>query len=147
MKRIVVGVDGSDAAQAALRWAHDEAHLRRCGLHVVHAFEIPFVTAIPGAGAVMVPADLLIDQAKGLLEAAVGSVIDPTREPIPVTTQAIQGRPAHTLIDASADADLLVVGMRGHGGVAGLRIGSVASHCVHHGHCPVVVVPSGHHGH
>jgi nucleotide-binding universal stress UspA family protein len=54
--------------------------------------------------------------------------------------QVIEGPPARVLIDASQNADLLVVGSRGHGAFAGMLIGSVSQHCVHHASCPVVVV-------
>jgi len=57
-----------------------------------------------------------------------------------VTVRAVSGIPAQELINASHDADLLVVGSRGGGGFAGLRMGSVSSQVVHHAACPVVVV-------
>jgi nucleotide-binding universal stress UspA family protein len=60
--------------------------------------------------------------------------------PASVTVRAVSGIPAQELINASRDAGLLVVGSRGGGGFAGLRMGSVSSQVVHHAACPVVVV-------
>jgi len=55
--------------------------------------------------------------------------------------RAVSGIAAQELIEASRDADLLVVGSRGGGGFASLRMGSTSSQVVHHAHCPVVVMP------
>ena len=54
--------------------------------------------------------------------------------------RVVEGNPAQVLLDASDGADLLVVGSRGHGGFAEALLGSVSQHCVHHAHCPVVVI-------
>ena len=62
--------------------------------------------------------------------------------PDSVTVRAISGFPAKELIEASGDADLVVVGSRGAGGFAKLMVGSVGSQVVEHAHCPVVVVPN-----
>ena len=59
---------------------------------------------------------------------------------VEIELQAIQGAPAGVLVAASRDADLLVVGSRGHGGFVGLLLGSVSQQCAHHAECPVVIV-------
>jgi len=57
-----------------------------------------------------------------------------------VRSQVVNGYPAKVLLDAAAGADLLVVGSRGHGGFAEALLGSVGQHCVHHAHCPVLIM-------
>ena len=61
--------------------------------------------------------------------------------PEPVTVRAVDGVPAEALLGAAADADVVVVGARGSGGFARLRMGSVSDQVAHHAHCPVVIVP------
>jgi nucleotide-binding universal stress UspA family protein len=61
--------------------------------------------------------------------------------PEPITVRAVDGIPAEALLNAAADADVIVVGARGAGGFARLRVGSVADQVAHHAHCPVVIVP------
>ena len=62
--------------------------------------------------------------------------------PTSVAVRAVLGVPAEELLKAAADADMIVVGSRGAGGYKKLLLGSVSSYAVHHGHCPVVVIPS-----
>jgi nucleotide-binding universal stress UspA family protein len=59
---------------------------------------------------------------------------------VPVRARVVQGDPAQVLLDACDGADLLVVGSRGHAGFTEALLGSVSQHCVHHAHCPVVVI-------
>lgn len=131
MSRIVVGVDGSVTAADALRWAVQEAALREATVEVWHAWYVPFMS--PGAP----PPD------ERPLEVAGRAVLDDAVAPYggTVTTRLVRGVAASALLDASRDADLLVLGARGTGGFAGLRVGSVSEYVVAHASCPVVVVP------
>jgi nucleotide-binding universal stress UspA family protein len=137
MTRIVVGVDGSDEATRALEWALDEGRLRGAEVDVIHAYYL--VPDLSELAAITEEPEMVV-QADDLLLKLVDPVLA-TRPGVHVTTRAVQGRPARTLLDAAAGADLLVVGARGRGGFAGLRLGSVSQQCVHHAPCPVVVVP------
>lgn len=141
MGRIVVGVDGSPEAAAALQWALDEARLRKASLEVVHAWQFPAAVDLVGAAA----DDLVRDMqqaAADLLDRVTDAVAgaDPDVE---VERHVVEGGAAASLVNAAASADLLVVGTRGRGGFAGLLLGSVAHQCLHHAPCPVVVVRDG----
>jgi nucleotide-binding universal stress UspA family protein len=134
--RIVVGVDGSDASRDALQWAAGQAELLRGRLDVVMTWELPtsygWVTPYPEGF------DPEADTRRQLEE-----TVAPVRAAHPdldVHTRVIEGHPAPVLLDTARDADLLVVGSRGHGAFAGMLLGSVSEHCVSHSPCPVVVV-------
>jgi nucleotide-binding universal stress UspA family protein len=139
---IVVGVDHSDGAKAALRFALEEATLRRATLRAVHAWQFDsFGFAgvegyFPSSGA-----DLsdLHHAAEDALEATVRETIPDAGE-VTVERRAVEGAPGAVLVEASQEADLLVVGSRGHGGFAGLLLGSVSQQCAQHAACPVVIV-------
>jgi nucleotide-binding universal stress UspA family protein len=136
MHRIVVGVDGSEDARRAVDWAVDEARLHGWSLELVHGVEVGVAAASPyGSGVVL---EQLQDAGRQLLDAEVERV-----RALDVTARGILdiGSAAYALIEASRDAAMLVVGTRGHGGFHGLLLGSVSTACVHHAHCPVVVVP------
>lgn len=144
---IVVGVDGSDDADRALVWAIDEAKLRDARMRLVTAWHVPatvygapgFFLGAPGSvPAVSASADesfrtLAEDVAEAAAEKARAAGVD-------VETSVRQGQAADVLIEAAADANLLVVGSRGHGGFVGLLLGSVSSQCAHHARCPLVIV-------
>ena len=138
--RIVAGVDGSPSSVAALRWALDQARLTGGTVDAVTAWRIP--TAMTGYGwAPIVVADCsdMENIAKRALDEALSQAVRPG-DSVPVRTQIMQGIPAQVLLDAASGADLLVVGSRGHGGVADALLGSVSQHCVHHATCPVVII-------
>ena len=73
------------------------------------------------------------------LEHSLGEAFGPER-PRNVSARLVHGSARTSLVDGSRDASLLVVGRRGRGGFAGLRLGSVSAACVAHAHCPVLVV-------
>jgi nucleotide-binding universal stress UspA family protein len=137
--RIVVGVDGSENAQCALRWALDEARLRHAAVDVVHAWQLPYQGGYPIVGAFELPPGELEAGARQLLDRAIDQAYAKGLEVEPIL---ICGSPARALLDTAKGADLLVVGSRGRGGFAGLLLGSVSQKVVHHATCPVVVIPA-----
>lgn len=135
---IVVGIDGSAGSRAALQFAADEASLRQTELRVVSAWRVPTGIYMPPTY-MDLDLDAFRQTTSDIAEREVVDVLGPER----ATTVGVvihEGSPAEVLIAESRRADLLVVGSRGHGGFAGLLLGSVSQHCVAHSHCPVVVV-------
>jgi nucleotide-binding universal stress UspA family protein len=139
MSKIVVGVDGSAGSRAALRWAHEEARLRGASLEVVTVWQFPVMTSLPAFGAMPPPEDMSGEAEANLLRSLAAEGIA-SGDDVAVTTVVAEGAAAPALLDAATDAELLVVGSRGHGGFTGLLLGSVSQQCVSHGPCPVVVV-------
>ena len=139
MERIVVGVDGSEAGQDALRWAVAEAQSRGAHLQIVHAWQLPYVGPTPFAG-MAIDLDDLEASARAELEQAVAD-IDLTGLAAPAEMVLVNRAPAVALVEAAKGADLLVVGTRGRGGFAGLLLGSVSQQLTHHAPCPIVIVP------
>ncbi|MGZ4508003.1 MAG: universal stress protein [Blastococcus sp.] len=133
--RIVVGVDGSDSSADALRWAAAQARLTGAALTAVMSWELPTSYAW---GPVMDDTDWEADARKAL-EQTITETLDADAAAT-VQRSVLRGHPARALLDASAGADLLVVGSRGHGGFAGLLLGSVSQHVITHATCPVLVV-------
>jgi nucleotide-binding universal stress UspA family protein len=142
MTTIVVGVDGSEGSLQALRWAADEARLRKALLQVVLAWDYP-ASLFAGASFSVPDLEILGDFGK-LAEARLGQALQDASsalEGVEVERRVIEGAPALALIEAAKGADLLVVGTRGHGGFVGLLLGSVSQQCAHHAPCPIVIVP------
>lgn len=138
--KIVVGVDGSEGSLRALRWAADEARLREAVLEVVTTWHFPVLATIPTFG-VLPPSEDMTEEARaGLIELLETEGIT-SRAGLTVLETVAEGSPAGVLVDAAADADLVVLGSRGRGGFAGLLLGSVSQAVVSHARCPVVVVP------
>jgi nucleotide-binding universal stress UspA family protein len=139
---IVVGVDSSEGAKAALRFALEEAKLRQATLRVVHTWQFGYigVRGIEGLTPV-VGADLgdLRRTAEVALDAVMHEVV-PDPDGVVIERRVSEGAPATVLVDESRHADPLVVGSRGHGGFTGLLLGSVSQQCAHHAACPVAIV-------
>jgi nucleotide-binding universal stress UspA family protein len=142
MPGIIVGVDGSHGAHRALDWAMKQAAAKHAHLTVVTVHEVP-VSGWTGNPIILgadVPELEKTRQAAQDMVAKATAQLGDTR-PASVTVHAVNGFPAEELVNASRDADLVVVGSRGAGGFTRLLMGSVSNQVVHHTHCPVVVVP------
>jgi len=134
--RIVVGIDGSPTSTAVAEWAAHQAELTGATLEALMTWEWPtsygWSLPIPSGFDPGQDSETLLDE-----------VLEPVRAAHPsVSIQAtvIEGHPAPLLVKASQGADLLVVGSRGHGGFAGMLLGSVSEHCVTNARCPVLVL-------
>ncbi|WP_371799068.1 universal stress protein [Streptomyces sp. NBC_01707] len=133
--RIVVGVDGSHSSKAALRWAVDQARLRRGIVDVVIAWQYPPAYGMSDA---LVTGDF--DRlAAQVLRESIDEVVGP-EPPVEIRESKQFGNTVQVLLDKAQGAELLVVGNRGHGGFAEALLGSVSQHCVHHATCPVVIL-------
>ena len=131
--RIVVGVDGSAASVQALR------HAVRIGVKFQSRVEAICVWSYPVAYTPLPPYWRPDQDAQVTVDDAAAQVFG-DQVPAWFTGSVRSGSPAPVLIAESASADLLAVGGRGHGGFAGLLLGSVSSQCAEHSHCPVLVV-------
>jgi nucleotide-binding universal stress UspA family protein len=133
--KIVVGVDGSPSSEQALRWAARQARLTGEELRAVAVWDYPTTM-----GWVLVPENVdWPGHARKALDDAITASLQPD-EADRVQRSVLRGYPAQVLLDASADASLLVVGSRGRGGMVGMLLGSVSQHVVTNARCPVVVV-------
>jgi nucleotide-binding universal stress UspA family protein len=144
MPGITLGLDGSDHSQQALTWAVKEAGIRHAPLTVLAVHEVAgnHWTGNPMTFPADQPETEKIRQAaEEAAQKAVSQVGGPG--PASVTVRAVSGLAAQELINASADADLIVVGSRGGGGFAKLMLGSVSHQVVSHASCPVVIIPAG----
>jgi nucleotide-binding universal stress UspA family protein len=132
--RVVVGDDGSQASRRAVAFAAHEAARRGALLEIVCAYCLPTVSMCA-----IVPTDSL-REATEQHAAAAAAYAHEVEPDVVVKTSVSYGPPGSQLVVASTGADLLVVGTRGHGELAGVLLGSVSSYVVHHALCPVTVV-------
>ncbi len=140
-RRIVVGVEGSGGARAALQWAIEEARLRHAVVEVVTAYLPTYVPAAPDFGFVPLDPVDLVDEIRKMQSEVIDTVTaDLDTSGVEIRRTLCKGRAADMLIHASEGADLLVVGDRGRGGFRGLLLGSVSHQCAQHAMCPVVII-------
>ncbi len=141
-RRVVVGVDGSPNSVAAVRFAVQEARLRHAELHVVHAWNFtpapPAFVPSPSLGPSVAEQE---EVAGRVLSACVAEAIGDDTD-VTVVETLVNAPAAEALQDVASGADLLVVGARGHTGLIGAVLGSVAVAVVKHAPCPVAVVPA-----
>lgn len=142
--RVVVGLDDSPGGRAALAFAVHDAARRGTGVDAVAAFEAPeyWAATFGGLHARPVPA---IDDVRAAVRAHAERIVAEVCGPFdgsvpPVAVTAVAGAAGEVLVNAAREADLLVVGTRGHGGFASALLGSVSLYCVLHATCPVTVV-------
>ena len=130
---VIVGVDGSDEGARAVAWAAEYVNNARGTLELVTTWHWPAYIGYPAALPDYDP-ELI---ARTIVEKAAADVSLP---PDRIRTTVVGGPAGQRLVAASEHADLLVVGSHGLGSFSSVLLGSVSAHCVHHAHCPVVVV-------
>ena len=134
--RIVVGVDGSVSSKAALAWAVRQAKLTDAVVQAVTVWQYPGTYGYPAPAADDTNYEEL---AARVVTDAIAEVASPAG-PVEIRPEVVKGNPAAALLAASAGAELMVVGSRGHGGFVEALLGSVSQHCAHHAPCPVVII-------
>jgi nucleotide-binding universal stress UspA family protein len=137
--RIVVGIDGSESAGDALRWAVNQAKLTGATVEALYVWDPGVLVALG------VPPLLDWEPLREAAQARPGEIVEQTvgrDSGVRILTKTVMGNPAEVLVEHSTKADLLVVGSRGLGGLKGMLLGSVGHHTAAHSHCPVVVVHS-----
>jgi nucleotide-binding universal stress UspA family protein len=132
---VVVGIDGSEESKQALRWARSLAVPLHAQVNAVAVWHLPY-----GYAAVAIPAEW--DPKHDMERLLLDTVTEVVGSQLPESLRLIirEGNPAKELLDAATGAALIVVGSRGHGGFAGMLLGSVSSHVAEHAACPVLVV-------
>ena len=141
MEKIVVGIDGSEASARAAVWARSEADRLSARLVLLCVVENPATWS--GVGAAMSPTaieSISEDDLKASGLAIISKAAEEANFGTDYDATSVVGYPGESLVEASRDAALLVLGSEGHR-VRSALLGSVAMHCVHHSSCPVVIMP------
>lgn len=138
---VVVGVDGSAPSIAALAEGVRQARWRQADLVLVSAYSYPYLSLVTPVAPDPPLAVDLEGAARRTVEEAIETVRSTVGElGVHVDVDVRCGPPVSALLDASKDADLLVLGARGRGGFASLLLGSVSQQCIQHASCPVLIV-------
>ncbi len=137
-RRVVVGVDGSDSALRAVRWAAEDAGRRGVPLRLVHTF-VPLTSYAPRAVDPRTLHTAMRDRGREWLDQA-SAVAAQAGPGLSVDAVLVEASPVTTLVRESRDAALVVLGSRGLGGFTGLLVGSTAVGLAGRARCPVVVV-------
>ncbi len=132
--RIVVGVDGSEESVTALRRGIRIANALNASIEAVSSWRIPGAYGLGGD-----PEYSPLDDANAILSGAAKSVFG-AKTPQWFSSATFEGNAADILIEQSRGAEMLIVGSRGHGGIAGVLLGSVSAMCAEHAHCPVLII-------
>jgi nucleotide-binding universal stress UspA family protein len=140
---IVVGIDGSDPSRKAVHWALGEARLRGAKLVAVHAWS--YYPSLPSDSLdpmLVTPGfNDALGRDAGRFVAQEVEKLRQEGDEVEIEARAVEGPAASVLVEVAKDADLLVLGTRGHGGFSGLLLGSVSQQVSHHSPCPLVLVP------
>jgi nucleotide-binding universal stress UspA family protein len=146
MPGILVGIDGSADSNSALEWAAKEAALRHTSLTVLTVHQA--VRGFWGGTLHYAGDESLTNKARDAAQAETDKVLAGLGDARPesVTVKATQGIPAEEILNAGADAELIVLGSRGGGGFSRLLLGSVSATVAEHAQVPVTILPAHHHG-
>lgn len=139
---IVVGFDGSKNSHSALKWAMDEARQRNGQIRLVTVWSKPRLSWFPAVLETAAGEIVAEESPQHIAESVQADALKTTEsEGVAATGQIVHSdSAASAIINAAKDADLVVVGARGHGGFPGLDLGSAATQIVTHAPCPVLVV-------
>jgi nucleotide-binding universal stress UspA family protein len=136
---VVVGVEGSDASEAAIGYAFEHASSRRRPLTVVHAWQFEYVEGVIPARSSVDLNVTVSEETRALTEQTVARWSEKYPH-VSVTTSVVAAHPVDALLDASKEASLLVVGSRGRGPIRAALLGSVGHGVLRAAGCPVAVV-------
>ena len=143
IKRILVGVDGSEKSIAALKWAAGLASKFGAEVEVVTSWQTPYPTFELVAIGFNIDVSDINDRPQQVAERRLEKTIVAaygTAKPAGVVGRVEEGYPGLVMVERSKEADLLVLGNRGHSPVIETLLGSVSLHCLTYAHCPVTIV-------